>query len=122
MSKHDDLESLGYTLIFLLRGQLPWSGQHSGASTGNEHAPVHLHAKLRLIANPGEVDIPQAFIEYLRLVQQKEWHENPDYSGLRKKFSQLFFASGFTANNVFDWIERRFNEIVQEWDGNQGVV
>jgi hypothetical protein len=111
MSKHDDLESLGYTLIFLLRGRLPWTGQDPGPSHGHHQYPHHLEAKRRLIEEAGGHDIPQEFIDYLRLVKVPDWNVDPNYSKLRNKFKQLFVRSGFRYDSVFDWTERRFEEM-----------
>jgi len=56
---------------------------------------------------PGEVEFA-TFINYARSLR---FEDEPDYAYLRQLFSRLFLAEGFKYDNVFDWTEKRFNEI-----------
>jgi len=93
-SRRDDLESIGYLLIFLHRGRLPWQGVRA-ASRKEKHLKI-CEAKARTplaelcAAMPG-------MQEYLHYVRQLAFDADPDYEYLRS----LFLKQGHTV--PADW-------------------
>jgi serine/threonine protein kinase len=95
LSRRDDLESLGYMLIYLHLGKLPWStdimrstpfliqNAHFPEENGavmNENGPVTLH-----ISNVQRCKMqyePTVFADYLRYVRALQFNEQPDYNVL----------------------------------------
>lgn len=83
-SRRDDLEAVGYLLMYALRGHLPWSGLN--APSWND--------KLRLICEKKEslpIDelckgYPEEFENYLRYCRRLEFEQRPDYDMLVQLF------------------------------------
>lgn len=48
----------------------------------------------------------------MRYVRSLEFQARPDYSYLRYMFSKLFLVRKFEHDDVFDWTEKRFQELV----------
>lgn len=80
-SRRDDLESLAYTLIFLLRGKLPWQG-YIGENKG------FLVCKKKMGTSPEMLSYlcPPPFQQFLEIVTNMKFDEEPNYSKLISLF------------------------------------
>ncbi|XP_010546534.1 PREDICTED: casein kinase 1-like protein HD16 [Tarenaya hassleriana] len=80
-SRRDDLESLAYTLVFLLRGRLPWQG-YQGENKG------FLVCKKKMATSPETLCCfcPQPFRQFVEYVVNLKFDEEPDYA----KYISLF--------------------------------
>ncbi|KAK8660771.1 hypothetical protein V6N13_051682 [Hibiscus sabdariffa] len=80
-SRRDDLESLAYTLIFLLRGRLPWQG-YQGENKG------FLVCKKKMATSPETLCCfcPAPFRQFVEYVVNLKFDEEPNYA----KYISLF--------------------------------
>ncbi|QCE00161.1 casein kinase 1 [Vigna unguiculata] len=80
-SRRDDLESLAYTLIFLLRGRLPWQG-YQGENKG------FLVCKKKMATSPETLCsvCPPPFRQFVEYVVNLKFDEEPNYA----KYISLF--------------------------------
>ncbi|KAI8565544.1 hypothetical protein RHMOL_Rhmol03G0268300 [Rhododendron molle] len=76
-SRRDDLESLAYTLIFLLRGKLPWQG-----IVGENKGFLVCRKKMGTSAEMLCCLCPPPFRQFLERVTNMKFDEEPDYSKL----------------------------------------
>eukprot|EP01018_Ginkgo_biloba_P039928 Gb_06673 [translate_table: standard] len=83
-SRRDDLESLAYTLIFLLRGRLPWQG-YQGDNKG------FLVCKKKMATSPEMMCCfcPAPFKEFLEAVVNMKFDEEPSYLKLITLFDGI---------------------------------
>lgn len=100
LSRRDDLECIGYILIYFLNGELPWQGQ-----TGEQAVRNAKIKKIKESISPDQLCAghPDAFSKYLKYVRQLEFSETPDYAYLRALFVQCYKRNGFPNNDVYDW-------------------
>ncbi|KAL7814204.1 casein kinase 1, delta subunit [Trichoderma aethiopicum] len=108
-SWRDDLESLGYALIYFALGSLPWQGLK--AATDKERGELVKDMKTSLSAEKLCVGLPDAFAQYIDYTRALRFEDKPNYAHLRQLFRRLFQSEGFKYDNVFDWTVKRFNEI-----------
>uniref|UniRef100_A0A0G4FIU2 Casein kinase I n=1 Tax=Chromera velia CCMP2878 TaxID=1169474 RepID=A0A0G4FIU2_9ALVE len=100
-ARRDDLEALGYVLIYFARGSLPWQGLN--AETKQDKYAKILDRKQRTPIEHLCRSLPKEFREYLCAVRSLRFEEKPDYDYLRKLLRELFYAEGFHYDFVFDW-------------------
>lgn len=83
-SRRDDLESLAYTLIFLLRGRLPWQG-FQGDNKG------FLVCKKKMATSPDMLCCfcPAPFKNFLETVVNMKFDEEPNYASLVSLFDGI---------------------------------
>ncbi|XP_010249770.1 PREDICTED: casein kinase 1-like protein HD16 isoform X2 [Nelumbo nucifera] len=83
-SRRDDLESLAYTLIFLLRGKLPWQG-----FLGDNKS--FLVCKKKMTTSPKMLCsfCPLPFQQFLETVTNMSFDEEPNYSKLISLFEHM---------------------------------
>lgn len=101
LSRRDDLESVGYILVYFLRGSLPWQGIRAGEKQDRYDA-----IKDKKITLPVEVlcqGVPQEFVIYIRYCRGLAFDERPDYSYLRALFKDLFKTQSYSWDCNFDW-------------------
>ncbi|KAI0056881.1 kinase-like protein [Artomyces pyxidatus] len=101
-SRRDDLESVAYVLINLLRGSLPW--QHSKVDSQIVAKKTTFLAQLR-------TKIPNEFSVYINYTWSLRYDEDPDYEYLRNLFQDLFIREGYKPEPIYDWeVEEAVND------------
>ena len=100
-SRRDDMESLGYVLMYFLRGQLPWQGLK--AATKKQKYDRIMEKKMTTPTETLCRGFPNEFAIYLNYCRSLRFDDKPDYSYLRKLFRDLFVREGFQYDYVFDW-------------------
>ena len=83
-SRRDDLESLAYTLLFLLKGRLPWQGYQ-----GDNKGFLVCKKKMATSAEALCRYTPQAFRQYMEAVVNLKFDEEPKYGALAALFEPL---------------------------------
>jgi len=84
-SRRDDVESLGYTLVYLIYGKLPWQGIRSSQNT--DRLATVLRRKRRICEQDSNI-IP-ALATFLRYAQSLAFEEKPDYIDLHALLGKL---------------------------------
>lgn len=100
-SRRDDMESVGYVLVYLVCGKLPW--QELRFNTMAEYFTKLLKVKLTTPPEKLCEGLPIEFIRYLNICRSMIFEETPRYSYLRKLFSNAYNKANFTSSKVFDW-------------------
>lgn len=86
-SRRDDLESLGYVLIYLLKGKLPWQNQ-AGSNRKEKYAKMQVIKEQALLSKSLFQGLPPAFQRYFEYVQSLKFDDRPDYVYLRSLFKK----------------------------------
>jgi len=100
-SRRDDLEAVGYVLMYFNRGSLPWQGLK--ANSKKEKYEKIMEKKM---STPVEVlckHFPCEFTTYLNYCRSLRFEDRPDYAYLRRLLKDLFFREGYQYDFVFDW-------------------
>ncbi|XP_050218798.1 casein kinase 1-like protein 10 [Mercurialis annua] len=108
-SRRDDLESLGYVLMYCLRGSLPWQGLRAGTkkqkydkiSEKKMLTPVEFLCK----------NYSSEFTSYFHYCRSLRFEDTPDYSYLKRLFRDLFIREGYQFDYVFDWTILKYPQI-----------
>ncbi|XXG44005.1 hypothetical protein AAC387_Pa01g3909 [Persea americana] len=108
-SRRDDLESLGYVLMYFLRGSLPWQGLKAGTKKQK-----YDKISEKKMLTPVEVlckSFPSEFISYFHYCRSLRFEDKPDYSYLKRLFRDLFIREGYQFDYVFDWTILKYPQI-----------
>ncbi|XP_051131168.1 casein kinase 1-like protein 3 [Andrographis paniculata] len=107
-SRRDDLESLGYVLLYFLRGSLPWQGLK--AATKKQKYDKICEKKL---STPIEVlckTHPVEFASYFHYCHSLTFDQRPDYGFLKRLFRELFTREGYEFDYIFDWTILKYQQ------------
>eukprot|EP00826_Nyctotherus_ovalis_P001742 TRINITY_DN10304_c0_g1_i10.p1 TRINITY_DN10304_c0_g1~~TRINITY_DN10304_c0_g1_i10.p1 ORF type:complete len:440 (+),score=78.53 TRINITY_DN10304_c0_g1_i10:124-1443(+) len=101
-SRRDDLEALGYVLIYLARGELPW--QCIKAKTKEKK---HERILTRKMGTPIEYMcclIYPEFATYLHYCRGLKFEDRPDYTFLRQLFTSRMKKESMEFDLLYDWV------------------
>ena len=101
-SRRDDMEALGYILMYFLRGSLPWQGLK--ANNKKDKYEKIMEKKMNTSLEVLCKGFPAEFVNYLNYSRSLRFEDKPDYAYLRRAFKDLFFREGYTYDYVFDWV------------------
>ncbi|KAL9225513.1 hypothetical protein vseg_001427 [Gypsophila vaccaria] len=108
-SRRDDLESVGYVLMYFLRGSLPWQGLKAGTKKQK-----YDKISEKKMLTPIEVlckSYPTEFTSYFHYCRSLRFEDRPDYSYLKRLFRDLFIREGYQFDYVFDWTILKYPQL-----------
>lgn len=100
-SRRDDLESLGFVLIYAARGSVPWQTIRND-DRRKKWSQVY-EMKRRISLEELCEGLPSCFISFMQYVRDLEFDERPDYQMLREMFQEAYQEANFTRSNRYDW-------------------
>jgi len=103
ISRRDDLESIGYMLIYFLTGKLPW--QDLQGHDKNQKYQKIAELKMKIPTSQLCQGLPPQFETYLNYVKNLDFMEDPDYKYLKKQFRILFVENGYDFDYHYDWLD-----------------
>lgn len=104
-SRRDDLEGLGYVMLYFLRGKLPWQGLP--ARTKKEKYDKIKEKKKNTPIEDLCYKLPKEFAKYLNYWRTLNFEDKPCISDLRKLFKNLISKKGYEYDLKFDWIVKK---------------
>jgi serine/threonine protein kinase len=103
--RRDDLESLGYCLIYFALGALPWIGL-DGKDKEQKYERIS-QTKLTTSVETLCKGLPTEFSTYVNYTKAMRFGDRPDYSYLRKMFRDLFIRQGYCFDLDYDWLVKK---------------
>ncbi|CAI8607983.1 unnamed protein product [Vicia faba] len=107
-SRRDDLESLGYVLMYFLRGSLPWQGLKAG--TKKQKYERISEKKVSTSIESLCRGYPSEFASYFHYCRSLRFDDKPDYAYLKRLLRDLFIREGFQFDYVFDWTILKYQQ------------
>lgn len=83
-SRRDDMEAVGYMLIYLVKGSLPWQGLKKKTKDDpiDKIGEKKMMVDLKVLCS----DLPDCFYEYINYTRNLQFTEKPDYDYLKDIF------------------------------------
>ena len=106
-SRRDDLEAIGYVLMYFLRSSLPWQGLH--VNKGEDRYKKILQKKKGTSAEDLCKGFPKEFVEYINYTRNLEFEADPDYKFLRGLLTTVLEKQNSTYDFWYDWVKEKPN-------------
>jgi serine/threonine protein kinase len=106
-SRRDDLESIGYVLIYLMKGVLPWQGLKCKDKTEK-----YLKIKeMKESITPEKLceGLPEEFVKYMKYCDGLKFDDEPNYRQLINMFKELYKSKDYENDYFYDWITVKNN-------------
>lgn len=107
-SRRDDMESLGYVLMYFCHGALPWQGLRAG--TKQERIERVVEKKEAQCLDGLCKEYPSQFATYLRYCRSLQFEDRPDYWYLRRLFRDRLAQEGYKHDFIFDWKVQNYED------------
>jgi serine/threonine protein kinase len=99
-SRRDDLESVGYILVYFLKGLLPWQGLKKQKNV--KHFDTIGEKKMCVNLDNLCENLPNCFKKYISYCRKIKFDETPDYSYLKKIFEKAIKKNKIEPK--FEWL------------------
>jgi serine/threonine protein kinase len=109
-SRRDDVEAIGYVLIYLLRGSLPWMGIR--AENRKQKYELISERKISTSVEALCQGLPSEFGKFISEARRLDFLDRPDYPFYRQMFRDLFIREGFSFDYKYDWVVRQQPSVV----------
>ena len=108
-SRRDDLEAVGYVLMYFLKGKLPWQGLR----LKNKEDRYHKIMEIKRDTSPSQLchGFPKEFKKYVEYTRNLEYEDDPDYDMLKNLFKNILINENVNKDNfyIYDWdIENKY--------------
>mmetsp|Transcript_9534 Transcript_9534/g.18513 ORF Transcript_9534/g.18513 Transcript_9534/m.18513 type:complete len:337 (+) Transcript_9534:967-1977(+) len=114
-ARRDDMESLGYVLIYLLKGSLPWQGLQ--ARTRKEKYDNIMQVKMNIVLSELCSGLPPEFELFLQYCRTLRFTDAPDYEYIKRLIRDAMSRNSFMTDYVYDWTSARHLQSQEEVKG-----
>ena len=104
-TRRDDLESIGYMLIYLINGKLPWS-DYLNKEIG-ERFKIIYNIKRNISNEVLCKGLPNEMIEYMNYVKSLKFDEEPNYKELKQLFISILDNMNEKYDLNFSWSKKK---------------
>ena len=109
-SRRDDLESLGYVLIYFAnRGDLPWNGLNIPDKIERYRKIYYIKKNIKLEDLCKRME--HEFLEYIKYVRNLQFEDEPDYNYLKGLFMDVLHKKNLKVDYNFSWIHTTIENI-----------
>ena len=119
-SRRDDLECFIYTLIYLIKGKLPWQGLKS--KNKEEKCQKILEKKINISNSILCQGLPKNFENILNYSRSLFFEEIPDYDYIRNELKSMFLYESNLDQNKNDFCNSFNKENLSENDNNSNII
>lgn len=109
-SRRDDMISLGYMLIWLFKGELPWTNLEKRKENFKTIFKKMYKAKLNMTLEELCKGLPSDFEDYFSSVLLLDFKEKPNYKSLIGIFQKIMLQNGLKNDGIFDWNLKKANQ------------
>ena len=99
--RRDDMEALGYVLMYFLRGNLPWQGLK--LNKGDDRYRKIYEIKKKTTPEELCLGFPRQFCEYIKYTRNLSFEQEPDYNYLKKLIYNIMDKYDFSLDYLYDW-------------------
>ena len=102
-SRRDDIESIGYMMIYLMKGSLPWQGMVNS----NPKKKYDTIKKIKIEKKLTDLceGLPKECIQFIQYARDMRFEDKPDYKFLKKLLHKMAKRNGLImSSSKFDWI------------------
>ena len=101
-ARRDDIEALGYILVYFMKGNLPWQGLK--ARNVKEKYEKIKEKKISITLDNLCQGLPDDFKTFIQYARELKFEDRPDYNYLRNLLSKISKNNKLVFNyNKFDW-------------------
>ena len=102
LSRRDDIESLGYCLIYFLKGRLPWQGLK--VKRIEDQFKKISEKKIQTSFEELTENLPNEYLQYFKYCDKLDFEDEPDYDYLISLFQNVL-EQYFKGENLceYDW-------------------
>ena len=111
-ARRDDLESVGYIMVYFLRGSLPWQGLK--AKNMKEKYEKIKEKKINTDLSDLCLGFPPEIAKFIKYTREIGFEERPDYNLLKQLIKTMAENESIEFDFDFDWINRKREEKKKE--------
>lgn len=104
-SRRDDLECLGFVILYFLKGKLPWQGLP--AKTKEEKYELIKKKKAETTVEQLCKGLDKEILKYFTYVRSLAFEDRPDIPALRRLFLKILKKHHYEYDFMFDWIIKK---------------
>ncbi|CAG2110394.1 unnamed protein product [Medioppia subpectinata] len=100
-SRRDDMEAVGYMLVYLARGELPWQG----VKADTLRAKYKKIGEIKRSTTPEQLcgDLPPEFARFIRTVTALGFEDTPKYRDYSQMFNKVLSKKGLKDDKIYDF-------------------
>lgn len=101
-ARRDDIEAIGYIMVYFLKGELPWQGLK--AKNKKEKYEKIKEKKLNTTLETLCENLPDDIQTWINYAKGLKFEERPDYGLLKNLIKKMADENEIKFDNEFDWI------------------